>query len=97
MTAKLYKFPPPNMESHPVPNNVEEAKKMVDEHFATNSFNILLLIDHCKPLPANATRWQRLRNHWPFQNRWQVIGISVVLVGHLIGWSLLYSVYKGWI
>jgi len=94
MTAKILKFREPNIESHPVPGNLEEAKRMVDEHFKTDSFNILMMLDNRPPVQPNATRWQRMRRHWPLQNRWQVLGVSIALGGHIVAWALLYLQYR---
>lgn len=93
MAAKILKFREPRIESHPVPNTVEEAKRMVDEHLKTDSFNILMLLDNRPAVQSNATCWQRLRRRWPLQNRWQILGVSIALGGHLIAWFLLYLQY----
>lgn len=93
MTAKILKFRSSNIESHPVPNNVEEAKKMVEEHFKTDSFNILLLLDNKPDLPPNPTVKQRITRYWPFQNRWQLMGVTIAIVGHIALWGFTWWRY----
>lgn len=92
MSGKILKFPEPNIQSHPVPNNVEEAKKLVEEH--VNSFNILLLMNN-KPAPvSNPTLKQRIMRFWPFQNCWQLIGALFAFGGHIALWSFMIWYYK---
>ena len=91
MKGKVLKFPEPNVQSHPVPNTVEEAKKLVEDHLS--SFNILLLMDNKPARVTNPTLKQRVMRYWPFQNRWQLIGISIAIGGHIALWSFLWWRY----
>lgn len=91
MKAKILKFPEPNVQSHPVPNNVEEAKRLVQEHI--DSFNVLLLLSNKPTLPPNPTFKQRITRYWPFQNRWQIMGALFAIGGHIALWGFVWWRY----